>query len=338
MNNQDNFHLRPFVTTDVQKVVDIINAAAAHNGLGPQAVVDSVGNLRLARYNPGNSEKVVILDPLEAIVGFAYLANRDHFIVLEAGCAVHPKMLGRGIGTLLRHWSEQQAYLLSSQAPGTARIVLQINLFETEKEAVSLYAQAGYERIREWLHLTITLDRPPVVPPLPSGLTLREMDLEKDWGIVGPAMEAAYADHWGVISPAPEAETTPSMSEPEPAVEDDESYSNSAGHCFLVIDQQRVLGGVLCNAKLVERGDAGRVGSLFVIPEARRQGLARILMLRSFDAFWQQGIRTIITDTDAESFSKAPRFYTSLGMKEYRREGLIEKEIRAGMELRRMSQ
>src|SRR5690606_6582914 len=98
-----------------------------------------------------------------------------------------------------------------------------------------------------------------------------------------------------------------------------------------------VAGGILCNAKIPERNDTGRVGSLFVRPQYRRQGIGHALMLQAFDAFWQAGIRRIVNDTDADSFTEAPIFYTSLGMREYRREYLYEKTIRDGKEIRRLS-
>jgi len=46
--------------------------------------------------------------------------------------------------------------------------------------------------------------------------------------------------------------------------------------------------------------------------------------------------KRIITDTDAESFTDAHRFYTGLGMQPYRREFLYLKETRPGTEIRRL--
>ena len=103
------------------------------------------------------------------------------------------------------------------------------------------------------------------------------------------------------------------------------------------MDGDTVVGGILCNARLVERDDAGRVGSMFVVPQYRRRGAGRALMLAAFNAFWQRGVQHIILDTDASSLTDAPKFYMSLGMQVYRRELLYEKEIRPGREARRLS-
>lgn len=116
----------------------------------------------------------------------------------------------------------------------------------------------------------------------------------------------------------------------------DDTYSNAPGYCFIVLDGEIVAGGILCNAKLVERTDTARVGSIFVRPAYRRRGIAQALMLTAFDAFWKSGFRRVITDTDANSFTDSTKLYTGLGMESYRREFTYEKEIRPGKEVRRL--
>ena len=195
--------------------------------------------------------------------------------------------------------------------------------------------------MRKWLHFEIELDTPPLSPTFPAGIEVRPMDLDNDWDIVGPALDEAFSDHWGAITkPVIEVST---FDELDPVAEkgneetfEDEFYSNAPGYCFYAWSDGQVASGILCNVKLVERPDTGRVGSIFVRPAFRRQGLGKALMLTAFGAIWQRGLRRIILDTDAESFTAAPRFYTQLGMHVYRRELLYEKEIRSGLEIRRL--
>lgn len=169
-------------------------------------------------------------------------------------------------------------------------------------------------------------------------LDLREMDLENDWDIVGPAMDDAFADHWGAI-PRAEIEATDEQNDEDDSDEaaSDDSFSNAPGFCFITLDGEIVAGGVLCNAKLVERSDTGRVGSVFVRRAYRRKKIGQALMQTAFNAFWSRGIKRIILDTDSESFLQSRIFYSGLGMKPYRREFLYEKEIRAGREVRRLT-
>lgn len=334
---QPDVSLRPYTPADAAQVVEVINADAAQTIRIRRAVVDSAGNVRLLRYMPLASRRVVATNPSNEIVGYAYHANRDSAIVSEVGGAVHPRYQGQGIGTRLVAWAEQQAHVLAEQIPSGVKTVLQSNVFEDEPAAIRLLAKQEFTRAREWIHVQIELDAPPAVPAIPAAMHIREMDLENDWERVGPAMDEAYADHWGAIS-LPSLNIEPPGDElPDADVPEDTSYSNSPGHCFILMTGDTVVGGIFSNAKLVERDDAGRVGSMFVRPHYRRRGLGRALMFTAFKAFWDCGVRRIILDTDANSLTDAPSFYTGVGMQVYRREYLYEKEIRPGREVRRLS-
>lgn len=342
------FTLRPFARTDAPAVAALINAAT-ERALGfRRAAVDGVGNVRLSRYVPASAERVVAVGPRGEIVGYSYLAASERQVIHETGGGVHPAYWGQGIGTLLVEWAITQAVRGAQTAPTGVRAVLQTNLFEQEREAIRLFETAGFTPLREWVHMAIELDEPPQAPELPTGLVMRPMDLAEDWEIVGPAMDAAFADHWGTVSfepdPEPASGAEPDAGAPVGAAEqpeeagepEDESYSNAPGFCFIALDGERVAGGILCNARLAERDDSGRVGSVFVRPEYRRQGVGRALMRAAFGAFWQRGVRRIILDTDARSFTAAPRFYERLGMRPYRHELLFERAVRAGREVRRL--
>lgn len=337
----DSFNLRPYTSSDVQAVVDVINADSQKTLGYTRALMDGVGNLRMVRYVPPSSDKVVAVNEQGKIVGYAYVADKENGIVTEVGGAAHPVYWGKGIGQLLVAWAEERAQVLSQHAPTGVRTVLQANLFETEQEAIKLFTESGYAKTREWVHMSLEMDQPLPDPSLPEPLTLREMDLDQDWDIVGSAMDEAFADHWGAIQlPATDEEPVEEVDdEDEEAGESpsDDSFSNAPGYCFLVLDGDKVAGGILCNAKLVERTDTGRVGSVFVRREYRRRGIGQTLMKTAFNTFWQKGVKRIILDTDAESFSESTKFYSGLGMKPYRREFLYEKEIRPGREVRRLN-
>jgi mycothiol synthase len=329
------FQLRPYNSTDANAVVDLINKASMRTPGFLRAIVDAVGNIRHQRYVPVSSAKVVAVNDQDEIVGYAYLADKENGIVTETGGAVHPSYWRQGIGQALLAWAEEDARGLSEQAPGEVRTVLQVNLFENEISAIRLFSELGYAKVREWTHMELLMGNPFSAPSLPDGLVLREMDLNNDWDIVGPAMDDAFADHWGAILLPVEEEAQ------EEDVDDndtpsDESFSNAPGYCFLVLDGGTVAGGILCNARLVERNDTGRVGSVFIRRAYRRKKIGSVLMKAAFNAFWKSGVKRVILDTDSESFSDSTKFYSGLGMKPYRREFLFEKDIRPGREVRRL--
>lgn len=338
----ETYTLRPYIPSDVQSVVDVINADSQKTLGYPRAVIDAVCNLRIVRYVPLSSDKVVAIDAQGKIVGYAYVADKENRIVTEVGGAVHPEDWGKGIGQLLLEWAVERARALSNNALTGVRTVLQANLFEIEIEAIKLFVDSGYVKMREWVHMSLDMDQPFPTPSLSDGLIMREMNLDQDWDIVGPAMDEAFADHWGVIqllpvSEEPVEEVNDKDGEEVDDLPSDDSFSNTPGYCFIVLDGEKVAGGILCNARLVERQDTGRVGSVFVRPAYRRRGIGQALMKTAFNTFWKKGVKRIILDTDSESFSESTKFYGELGMKPYRREFLYEKEIRPGMEVRRLS-
>ena len=74
----DSFALRPYTSSDVQAVVDVINADSQKTLGYPRAVIDGVGNLRMVRYVPPSSHKVVALNEQGEIVGYAYVADKEN--------------------------------------------------------------------------------------------------------------------------------------------------------------------------------------------------------------------------------------------------------------------
>jgi len=334
----EKYHLRPYTPADAQAIVDVINATSMQVLGYPRGVVDAVGNIWAFKFIPFTSEKIVAVNEQGQVMGYAYFTNGDN-IVTELGGAVHPEYWNQSVGSALIAWAEDRAIAASRNAPEGIKSVLQTSLFESEHNAIQLFKEHGFAPVREWMHLTIEMQASLVVPTL-TNLLIRAMDLDNDWDIVGPAMDEAFADHWGHIAEgsfeAVEQEQANPESEAESERPTDDSYSNASGYCFLALDGATVAGGVLCNAKLVERNDTGRVGSIFVRPAYRKRGIAKALMLTAFDAFWKNGFRHVITDTDANSFTDSTRLYKGLGMQPYRSEFTYEKEIRPGREVRRL--
>jgi predicted N-acetyltransferase YhbS len=204
-----------------------------------------------------------------------------------------------------------------------------------------LLSEEGYRQARQWVHLLIELDGPPPPPIWPEEVTVRLLDPQRDWPLVGPALVEAFADHWGVIREPVETTTVEAAAKEE--VDDgelndpDDPYYNSPGLCFVAQHGDKVIGSCLCNARHIEWPETGRVGSLSVIPPYRQQGIGQALLYHAFGEFYRRGVRRIVTDTDGASFTGAPRLYQRVGMKIFRRENLYQKTIRPGREFRILS-
>lgn len=333
-----SYLIRPYQADDAATVVQLLNVQESQDPGFVRAVVNAHGGLRLLRYVPAESPCVVAVTPSGRPVGFAYVANREQNVVYETGVAVHPDYRDSGIGAELLAWGEGLVRATGRITRPGIRIVLQTQFFEGETLAQAFFEQAGFKPVRTWLHYATTLGSPPIAPSIPSGMRLRPIDLEHDWDSLGAAMDDAFSDHWGAITmPLKEPAASTVWNATATAFIQDGSYSNAPGFCFMLENAEEVVGGILCNAKVVERSDTGRIGSLFVRKRYRRHGAGRALLTTAFEAFWQAGKKHVILDTDAHSFTNAPDFYEHMGMQIYRRECVFEKEIQSGIEVRRLA-
>jgi len=317
---------------------DAINIAAMLNTgrTSPCAIVDNTNNIRLIRYVPLSSSKVIVEDSLGNIVGFAYAVDKESSFIIEGGIGIHPNYINEAVGSILIKWMKEESLRLSQNAPIGVKCVLQVHIFESDLETINLLETNGFRKVREWAHYDIHFKDAPKPPAISNGLSIREFDLgsEEDWNLVAPVMDAAFMDHWGAFSlPSIENDEIQDNND-EGEITEDNSFSNAQGYCFIAFIGNEVAGGILCNAKLVEFQKTGRVGSIFCSPKFQRRGVGTALMLTAFNVFYQNEMRRIILDTDSQSFTRSSIFYTNLGMSIYRSEYLYEKEIRAGREIR----
>ena len=286
-----------------------------------RALVDEHGALRLARWVPPDAKW-----SLDAEGGAAYLTSKSPHVVHEIGVfGGSPKLLS---------WAEDEARAQLSCAPDGARVVIQTQALEADGITRRLLEKAaGYEHVRTWCHLEIELDNLPPEPAWPQGISMRPFDPEHDWPAVGAAMDEAFLDHWGALPVEGDVgDEDEDVGEEEDS--DDDPYSNSRDFCFVAWSGEEVAGVLLGNERTVEWPDSGKVGSIAVRRPFRRRGLATALLLHALAAFRRHGIRRVITDTDSESFTAGPVLYVRLGMRAFRRELVLERELRPGEELR----
>jgi ribosomal protein S18 acetylase RimI-like enzyme len=272
------------------------------------------------------------------VIGYLQLDTGAPYITHEFRGAVHPEYRGRGIGTFLLDWVERRVRELLPLAPPEVRVMLHADdVFSTNYRARDLLVAHGYRPVRHFIHLRIEVDglRP---EPLPEGILIRAL-VPEDWSKVGPALEEAFQDHWGILTEdvqvKPQDEEPAAEAETEPVVGGDEAklYFNTPGLCFVALDGEEVVGSCLCNAKVIEFPDAGYVGSISVRRPWRGKGIGAALLNHAFNEFYRRDTRHILTDTDANSFTNAPRLYIKAGMSTFRQQDVYEKAIRPGRDL-----
>ncbi|MCP5101569.1 MAG: GNAT family N-acetyltransferase [Chloroflexi bacterium] len=291
------------------------------------------------------SDMRVVTTQSGEIVAFQRLELEEPFISNVIHGAVHPSYRGMGIGASLVTWGEAQAREVVEKAPPDSRVTLKMVLFDSQHDGRTLATSMGFQKVREYIHLRIQLNAQPPPPTWPQGFHVK-LIRPKDWPMVGDALGEAFHDHWGEM-PLEETAVSSKFAIPpydEPVSDiaalfkTNDPYWNTRELCFMALNEaNEVVGSCLCNGKDVEFMGTGRLGSISVRRSYRGRGIGRALMLHAFGAFYQRGIRKIVTDTDGASLTGANFLYTSAGMRVYRREEDYEKVLREGKELRVMS-
>jgi ribosomal protein S18 acetylase RimI-like enzyme len=279
------------------------------------------------------TDSLLLLTEEGTAAAYSQLTTEFPYVTYNLTGVVHPDFRGQALGSFLVQWAEKRAGQTVAKAPAGSRVVLHASLFRSNLPGIALLQEHGFEQVRHFVHLRLEMDGPPPLPQWPAGISGRPLQAT-DWPRVGPALETAFQDHWGII----EYEGAEEEAEEEEAAEADPAifnrdYFNSPGLCFVALEGDEVVGSCLCNAKTVEFAEAGYLGSLSVRRPWRRRGVGLALTYQALNALYQRGTRTVLTDTDGDSFTQAYDLYQKVGMIIYRQENVYEKEIRPGRDL-----
>lgn len=334
-----DFTARPATPKDLARVVEVINAhsmATTHTeriNVSRQKRSWEVSGIEL------DTDSQLVSDENGRIVAYNTVQSEEPFVTITISVTVHPVHQRQGINAFLLDWAENRAHAFIAQAPEGAQVQIHSQIFDSDENSRNALLAHQYQLARRYVHLQVHLDAPPPPPVTPEDITIRPVG-PKDWSAVFTTLEDAFRDHWGVLKdPLPE--------EPGDEDEDDNSYDkrseeskayfNTPGLCFMALARDEVVGSALCNAKVVEFPGAGKLGSLSIRRPWRRKGIGEALTSYAFEEFYRRGIRHIITDTDAENFTKSYLLYAKMGMKPYRYEEIYEKIIRPGQDWLRRS-
>jgi GNAT superfamily N-acetyltransferase len=226
------------------------------------------------------------------VVGYGAVVGRRERCRVEG--FVHPDARGRGIGTLIATWLEEEA-----KRAGAHRI--QNQAFEPDLAGRALLESLGYHDVRVFREMRIKLDAAPAPPEWPDGLRAVPFDPERDAPAFHLAEQEAFMDHW------------------DWAPRDFEDWSKSHLHgerfdptlwCVLRAGDE-IAAGTIC---LGDTYGGGWVQALFTRRPWRRHGVGAALLQDAFGRFWERGERSIGLGVDAASQTGAFRLYERAGM------------------------
>lgn len=226
---------------------------------------------------------------------------------------VHPLHRGRGLGASLVRWAERSARTYPLPAPTDAPIIVRHYPALPDASAQQLLSEQGYASERGFYVMEVALDKEPLLPEWPEGVSVRTFDPDRDEQATFETFEASFQDHWSsMITHASFREMT-----------DGDSFDPDLWHLAFAGDE--MIG--ICFSKLID--DAGWIDDIGVRWEWRRRGVGLALLHHAFGALYARGGQAVGLSVDAQSLTGAPRLFERAGMQIKRSYILYQKELRS---------
>jgi mycothiol synthase len=309
--------LRPAQMTDIPAVAQLILDVCTADG--DPTIADSAEDLQQYWSEPGfnlEEDTWVAETPDGRIVGFEECYDRHAHAALEGDGYVHPDFLGQGIGTALMKALEARARGIMKQAAPDLRVRIRNGMNMRDGRARDLHENEGYHPVRFSWRMEIQLEEAPPAPKLPQGIELRPFIVDEHARQVFDAVDESFRDHWGHTPMRYDVWRNNTILR--------ETFDPSLW--FIAWDGDEIAGVSLCRYQMSD----GWVSTLGVRRPWRKKGLARALLLHSFNEFYKRGTKTIGLGVDAENQTGATKLYQSAGMKIASEYVFYEKELRPG--------
>lgn len=166
--------------------------------------------------------------------------------------------------------------------------------------------RAGYEVIRLWKRMDITLDAPPPPPHLDNGFMIRPYRRGEDDHKIFEAWREAMADDWGTTTDLTFEEFM--FYKVSHETEQDLSLWQFAVH------GDEIAGFTIARWERQGDPDAGHIRDVGVRRAYRRQGVGLALLHATFGEFHRQGKRRVSLGVDGMNANGANQLYERAGM------------------------
>jgi mycothiol synthase len=326
----DGYSVRVATLADAEASVKLWEIVSTH--MGVPEIIDAEeerSDWQEPNFNLADSS-IVIEDVQGNFVGIALLFDNSEIPVRPwLNWNLHPAHEGKGLEEYLMNWLEKTAQRVIDRCPSDARISFAIGTLAGYQPRVKVFEAAGYQHVRNFHRMKVTLTEAPPQPKLPQGFSIRSMNYPEDFKAVIRARTAAWHDHYGFVE---ESEETV-LKDWKHYLESDKLFE-PALHFLAIDDASGEIAGLVFG-RMEEHGspEHAYIGQVAVPPKYRKKGLAEALLRHCFAEFWRRGKATITLYVDASSLTGATRLYEKVGMRADRTWARYEKVIRDGIEL-----
>lgn len=288
---------------DLQRAVDL-----ARHGESDSTVAEVIEEWSLPRLDPQHDLWLVsAADGAAAAYGFLYQEQPpDRFVT---GHSIHPGHQGRGLEEFLLDAAEARCVAVATANGLKGTATLGVFAHQSEDPRLALFARRGYEHVRSFARLQVSLHEAPPAPVWPEGIVVRSFRRGRDEAAVHAAMQEAFLDHWhpDVMDLAEWRTLRLGRPDLDPSL------------WWVAWDHDEVAGGLLAFPTPL----GGYIDELAVRRGWRGRGLGRALLLESFAELRRRGLPAAYLGVDTLNPTGAMHLYGSVGMRPVRGEHLV---------------
>lgn len=279
----DRFQFRRIdPASDAPRIVALAEAIEAHDQIDWKVDAAQLINEWAAPHWDATRDNWVVVDPQDpnALIAEGWAVNIPSSERAFVGAAVHPAWRGQGLGSELLRRSVARA-----REQGNTYASCGVN--DRMADAQHLLQQLGGRRVVGWMAMRMPAETAAAPPQVPAGYTIRPYSEINDPAMVLEAHNRGFIGHW----------------ENRERPLDEEIHRLQGPHVrpdgiFLATDAAGRVAGFCWAAYNAERNaatgeNAGHIDLLGVVPEARRTGLGRALLLHGIHWLRAQGMGPI---------------------------------------------
>ncbi len=237
-------------------------------------------------------DSLLVFDPDGNLAACADVQRRKE-ATLDLDGYVHPGHTGRGLGSALLGWGEDEARRRRLRT-------MHVAVLAADSSARCLLESRGFAPVRHFYRMLIDLDGPPPPPDWPAGFELA-MFRPGEEEILHAVTEEAFADHWG--------HEPRDLEHWRRTVFEQEWWDPSLVYVVRRGDE------VVAAAMNAIRFGMGWIGTLGTRKRWRGRGLGRALLLEAFGELYRRGEKRIGLAVDSGNQTGATRLYESVGMR-----------------------